>query len=449
MTSSVGVIRQQLGGRFWADLIGLASLAVACSYMVYVSHPHANPIALSVWTASFTMILINWVRELLAERALPQVLDQHVMRFWSRSIFGVVVINVWISAAIWVMLPGAPPETVDVFVALYAWYILTFALVANEAVQSVRWTILLVVASLVSFLLIDPPHGGRVVALVIAVMGLAAMALQQLIRRAAVQATMAQLKAEAAQVELALALGQVSAQRDARARFMASVSHDLQQPLQAAQMMFELACRENNEGAARIAQSGRAAFSSVGSLLEQMLDFMRLSSGQATGQVQRLTVSDALALLEQQYRIPRPGSPEIRFVPSSAVINVDPLQLHRTIGNLIDNAIHHARARRVLVGVTRRAETVNLWVIDDGVGVPTELLPTLFDPYVRGAPAGSVHAGFGLGLASAHVLAEAMGGLLKLDPATRRGAAFCLELPAASGIAPPFARSKADQCVAA
>lgn len=443
------MIRQQLNGRMWADLIGLASLVIASSYMVYVSRLHANPVVLGVWAASFAMILVNWARELLAERALPQMLDRHVQRFWSRSIFGVVVINLWIAAAVWVMLPGAPVQTVDIFVALYAWYILTFALVTNEAVESVRWTILLVVASLVAFLLAYPPHGERVIALIVAVMGLSAMALQQLIRRATVRATLAQLRAEAAQAELALALEQVSAQRDARARFMASVSHDLQQPLQAAQMMFEMACRENSDEATRIAQSGRAAFSAVGSLLEQMLDFMRLSSGQATAVVQRQTVSESLALLIEQYRIARPGSPEVRFVPSSAVIAVDPLQLHRTVGNLIENAIHHARASRVLVGVTRRSGTVNLWVIDDGVGVPPELVPTLFEPYVRGAPSNSTHAGFGLGLASAQVLAQAMGGVLEYDTTARRGAAFCVKLPAASTAELPAKREEAGQCVAA
>ena len=400
--------------------------------MVYLAAPHANSIVLGIWAASFALICVRWIRELLEERALPQVLDQHVLRFWSRSVFGAVVINIWIAGAVWVMLPGAPVETVDIFVALYGWYILTFALVANEAVESVRWTILLVVASLVGFLLLDPPHGERIIAVVIAVMGLSAMALQQLIRRATVRATESQLKAEAALAELALALEQVSAQRDARARFMASVSHDLQQPLQAAQMMFELACRENSDGAARIAVSGRAAFSSVGALLEQMLDFMRLSSGAVKAAAQRQTVSAGLALLTEQYRIARPGAPAVRFVASSALIDVDPLHLHRTIGNLIENAIHHARAARVLIGVTRRAGTVNIWVIDDGQGVPPALLPTLFEPYVKGAQGGSDHVGFGLGLASAHVLAEAMGGTLELNGAARRGAALCLRLPAAS-----------------
>lgn len=449
MTSSVAVIRHQLLGRFWADLIGLVSLVIACSYMVYLAAPHANAWLLWFWAASFAVFCLNWAKELVAERGLDQILEHHVRRFWSRSVAGVVVINLWIAAAVWVMLPGAPVEVVDIFVALFGWYILTFALVANEAVASVRWTILLVVASLVAFLILYPPHGQLAFAAVVALMGLSAMGLQQLIRRATVQATVAQIKAEEAQAELTTALAQVSAQRDARARFMASVSHDLQQPLQAAQMMFELACRENSEGAARIAVSGRAAFSSVSALLEQMLDFMRLSSGSVRAETQRQTVSAALALLTERYRIARPGAPEVRFVRSSALIDVDPLQLHRAIGNLIENAIHHARAARVLVGVRRGAGSVNLWVIDDGTGVPAALLPTLFEPYVSGGRSGSDHAGFGLGLASAHVLADAMGGKLVLNAATRRGAAFCLTLPAATGALSVAPETEAEPCVAA
>ena len=69
------------------------------------------------------------------------------------------------------------------------------------------------------------------------------------------------------------------------------------------------------------------------------------------------------------------------------------------------------------------------WEIYDGRGIPPELLPTLFDPSVRSVADETGHRGFGLGLATAQVLAEATGGVLVLQPVRPRGAWFRLQLP--------------------
>lgn len=60
VTSSVGVIKHQLLGRLWADLIGLTSLAIASAYMVYLAAPHANFWLLTLWAASFALLGFAW-----------------------------------------------------------------------------------------------------------------------------------------------------------------------------------------------------------------------------------------------------------------------------------------------------------------------------------------------------------------------------------------------------
>ena len=76
---------------------------------------------------------------------------------------------------------------------------------------------------------------------------------------------------------------------------------------------------------------------------------------------------------------------------------------------------------------------MRLWVIDDGVGIPEADAPRLFTDYVQGSNHGDeIRGGFGLGLASARRMAELMGAAVGLERKWTKGAAFWLELPAAS-----------------
>lgn len=425
-----GVTLKELRNSLPFDLVGWLSLVAATVYMGVAFAPYAHGGLLTAWLAVLGTGLAGWGLSMLQRRSMPMSDLDFLRRWHGFSMAGAVQMNVLIGLSVWLLLPAAPPQLVDAQIVFYCWYILTFALVANEGVDRVRWTLWLVSGSLAAYLLIYPPHGGRIVGLVVIAMGLTAALLQRLIRRSVVRATIQQIKAETAKSELALALGQVSAQRDARARFMASVSHDLQQPLQAAQMLFELACDPADSSSPAIARDGRAAFASMRGLIEQMLEFMRLSAQRPSAATRQLmTVDEALEPVRARYRWRECGTVSLRWLPCSARISVNPEQLHRVIGNLIDNALHHAQADRIVIGARRRAGTIELWIIDDGVGIPDELLPTLFEPYVRGTRPERAETGFGLGLASAKLLAEASGGTLSLGQSKARGTWFKLILP--------------------
>ena len=110
----------------------------------------------------------------------------------------------------------------------------------------------------------------------------------------------------------------------------------------------------------------------------------------------------------------------------------DPTLVERAVVNFVGNAIRHGRASRILIGARRRGRRVRVWVVDDGVGIPQEDLPRLFDDYVQGSNHGDeTRGGFGLGLASARRIAGMMGGEVGLDLRWVRGCAFWLELDAA------------------
>jgi len=231
------------------------------------------------------------------------------------------------------------------------------------------------------------------------------------------------------------ALAQVAAERDARTRFLTSASHDLGQPLQAARLFFDQAMRSRT-AAQRTAAAGKAAwaFDATEQLLGQVLDHLRLESGAVSPRLERVAAGPLIArIAEMNEPAARLAGVELVALPSRLATQADPTLAERALGNLVANAIRHAKAKRVLIGARRMAGRVRLWVIDDGVGVAEVDAARLFEDFVQGSHGDEVRGGFGLGLASARRMAGLMGGAVGLERKWRGGSAFWLELSPAGG----------------
>jgi signal transduction histidine kinase len=253
------------------------------------------------------------------------------------------------------------------------------------------------------------------------------MELRRIVQRAVNRAHAAQEAAEAALVT-------VAAERDAKTRFLASASHDLGQPLQAARLSFDQALRSPDPAQReRAARRTTWALDTTEQLLRQMLDHLRLESGAVEPHMERLAVGPMIArIAELNEPAARLAGVALHALPSRLNALADPALTERALGNLVANSLRHAKARRVLLGARRCGDRVRLWVIDDGVGVPEADAPRLFDDYVQGSNHGDeIRGGFGLGLASARRMAGLMQGAVGLEPRWRRGSAFWLELRAA------------------
>jgi signal transduction histidine kinase len=221
---------------------------------------------------------------------------------------------------------------------------------------------------------------------------------------------------------------------DARARFLASASHDLGQPLQAARLFFDQVV-QSPEGPVRdkAIRNVRWAFDTTSALLEQILSHLRLESGAVEARITRVTLGPLIAeIAEMREPAARLANLDIVALPTRHAAHCDPSLLERAIGNLIDNAIRHAHASRLLIGARRRAGRVRIWVIDDGVGIPASDLPRLFEDHVQGSNHGDeIRGGFGLGLASTRRLVGLMKGATGHDGRWTKGSAFWIELPLA------------------
>lgn len=108
------------------------------------------------------------------------------------------------------------------------------------------------------------------------------------------------------------------------------------------------------------------------------------------------------------------------------LVELDPLRIRQVLGNLVANALRYAPAGSdVLISGERSADRVTLSVVDQGPGIAPELLPYLFDRFVKSDES----RGSGLGLAIARRLVEAHGGVIRAERPAEGGTAIRFELP--------------------
>jgi two-component system sensor histidine kinase BaeS len=111
------------------------------------------------------------------------------------------------------------------------------------------------------------------------------------------------------------------------------------------------------------------------------------------------------------------------------ILDVDPVRVREVMSNLVANALRHTPSGgTVTVGASATPESVLLTVRDTGPGIEPELLPHVFDRFVKGE--GS--RGSGLGLAIGRGLAEAHGGSISVHSVVGEGTTFEVVLPRTS-----------------
>ncbi len=109
-------------------------------------------------------------------------------------------------------------------------------------------------------------------------------------------------------------------------------------------------------------------------------------------------------------------------------MDVDPVRMRSVLGNVITNAFAHTQAGgSVSVNASRAGDQIAITVTDTGEGIEPELLPKVFDRFVKGRDS----KGSGLGLAIAHDIVVAHGGSISIDSAVGTGTTVRMTLPIA------------------
>jgi CheY-like chemotaxis protein len=119
--------------------------------------------------------------------------------------------------------------------------------------------------------------------------------------------------------------------------------------------------------------------------------------------------------------------------PGAFLVRGDEGKLRQVLINLVGNAMKFTTEG--FISLMTEPQTDNFWrftVADTGPGIPNELCERIFEPFRQGPDTRS-KAGAGLGLAIAHRLIKAMGGMLQVESAVGKGSCFSfrIQLPPA------------------
>ena len=190
---------------------------------------------------------------------------------------------------------------------------------------------------------------------------------------------------------------------------------------------------------ARDADSARRSLERLGGLVSDILDVARIDQGMFQMEPERV---DLGALVQETVSLlATPEHPVLLRVQDGGPITVaaDAGRLRQCLENIVSNAIQKSPANAaVTVFVSKNRQRVNVDVVDEGPGIPADILPHVFERFVSGSRR---EGGLGLGLYLAKRIAAVHGGDLTVESPPGKGARFTLTLPVAaeSGAARPAA----------
>lgn len=228
---------------------------------------------------------------------------------------------------------------------------------------------------------------------------------------------------------------QLARQEADRLTFLAGVAHDLRNPLHALAMASEtLRLSGERGGDARTKQTAALVTRQVERLdrmVGDLLDASRIEAGQLE---LRPEEHDARALIEEVAALYRDTSPihDIRLhLPGEPVrLFCDGTRLTQVLENLVSNAIKYSpHGGRVDLRLDVEADAAVIAVTDQGIGIPAEEIPLLFEPFRRGRTVRSAIPGLGLGLSTSRRIVRAHGGELFVESRPGAGSTFRARLP--------------------
>jgi PAS domain S-box-containing protein len=200
----------------------------------------------------------------------------------------------------------------------------------------------------------------------------------------------------------------------AKDEFLAMLGHELRNPLAPIVTAVHLMNARPNDTFRRERLVIERQMRHLGRLVDDLLDVSRIARGRVTLDFQRVVVGE---VIERAVEMARPLLEEKRHalrveVAQGLAMQADPMRLAQVVANLLNNAARYTPpGGQVSIVARRESGDIVLRVRDNGVGVPRELLPRVFDMFAQGSQAfDRPNGGLGLGLAIVKNLVALHGG---------------------------------------
>jgi two-component system CheB/CheR fusion protein len=234
------------------------------------------------------------------------------------------------------------------------------------------------------------------------------------------------------------AFGRLQSADQQKDEFLAMLAHELRNPLAAIRNGLQVWERDSaDKETQKVARAAaQRQLDHEIRLVEDLLDVSRITRGiivLKNGRIDLVeTVRRAIEAMRPEFEA---CQHEVTFAfPMSVLpITADAMRIEQVVTNLLGNAIKYTRrGGHIQISIERHLDDALLAVVDDGIGMVAELIPTIFDIFVQAERSlDRQAAGLGLGLALVHRLVELHGGSVRAySEGLNRGSKFVVRLPA-------------------
>ena len=255
---------------------------------------------------------------------------------------------------------------------------------------------------------------------------------------------------QTAEAALRQAKGEAERANEAKSRFLANISHEIRNPINAIVGMCHLARQTvRDEGQREYLDSIQGAANTLLGLLNDLLDLSKIEAGKLALEKEPFEMA---ALLRECERIFQPAARqkdvELRIetgpgLPEWALGDVT--RLRQIIWNLLSNAVKFTDQGAVTLSVhTAAPPRVRFEVRDTGPSIADEDLQRLFEPYFQTRGPGRHREGTGLGLAISRRLVQMMDGEMGCQSQSGEGSLFWFEVPLPQNPPPQAAAEPAE-----
>jgi Na+/proline symporter/signal transduction histidine kinase len=242
---------------------------------------------------------------------------------------------------------------------------------------------------------------------------------------------------ELSQLNVALtdAKGKAEAANQSKTRFLAAVSHDLMQPLNAARLFSAALSHQNGEmspQARQLVQHLDSSLRSAEDLISDLLDISRLENGKFTPDRQPFALNTLFDPLGAEFKVlAQEQGISFRIRGTALRVDSDVKLLRRILQNFLTNAFRYAKGP-VLLGVRRRGKHLSLEVWDRGPGIAEDKQRVIFEEFKRlDSHQTRAEKGLGLGLAIADGLCRVLDHSLQVRSWPGKGSVFSVSVPLA------------------
>lgn len=210
-----------------------------------------------------------------------------------------------------------------------------------------------------------------------------------------------------------------------------SISHEMRTPLTAVMGVSSAieAISKSNPELLEISRGLSEAGDRLNRVIENLLDMSRLSSGILGLKLEWHDLTDLVGVVLKKLEKNLHGHVvHANITESVDFVEIDFRLFEHALSNLILNATQYAGAHcQISISIEQSATTIVIKVCDDGVGIPEESFPLVFEKFYRlpGTPAG----GTGLGLSIVQGIVELHKGQIHCEKNRPQGTCFVIDLP--------------------